>query len=93
MEATVIDIQKTQDTAFWTKRKKHLLIFLARLVVGGSGYALTTYRIILVTLLNRMHILGDENIFSYGQVTALVVLAASFYRVWDSYFGKPSFPS
>jgi len=92
MGATVIDNQNTQDTAFWTERKKHTLIFLARVVAGGLPLTSITYWIIHVILANRMHILGDENIFSFGQVTPLVMLAALFYRIWDSYPGKPFDP-
>ena len=93
MEATVIDNQNTQDTALWTKRKNHTLIFLARVVAGGLSLTFITYWIIHVILANRTHILGDENVFSYGQVIPVVTLAASFYRIWDSYPGTPFLPS
>jgi len=81
------------DTAFWTERKKRTLIFLTRVVAGGLPLTYITYEIIDFILANRTHILGDENILSFGQVTPLVMLAVSFYRIWDSWSGKPFLPS
>jgi len=93
MGATVIDNQNTQDTAFWTGRKKHTLNFLARVVAGGLPLTYIIYGIIHVVHANRTHMLGDENSFSYGQIIPVVTLAVSFYRIWDSYPGKPFLPS
>jgi len=93
VEATVIDNEKTQDTVFWTKRKKHTLIFFASFVAGGFFYTICALWIINIILANRAHILEDENVFSFGQITPLVMLGASFYRIWDSFFGRPLLPS
>lgn len=93
VEATTIDYQKLQDTAFWTKRKKHVLIFLVRFVVRGFAFTCSVCWVMAVVRANRTHILGDEYIFSFGQVSALVALAASFYKIGSSFLGKPCVPS
>ena len=48
---------------------------------------------VLSVLENRKQIVGDENSFSFGQVTALVTLVASFYKIGDSLYSKPCVPS
>jgi len=81
------------DTALWTERIKQTLVFLARVVAGGLPLTYITYGIIHVVHANRTHILGDENILSYGQFIPVVTLVASFYKMWDSYRGNPFLPS
>jgi hypothetical protein len=92
MKAASIDNQKTQDTAFWTKRQKRTLIFLAKFVLKGLTAASHAYWVIGLVLANRAHISGDEYCFSFGQVSALVLLATSFYKMWSSYVGKSCVP-
>ena len=41
-----------------------------------------------VVLANQGHVLGDEYIFTFGQVGALVVFFASFYTIGNSYLRK-----
>jgi hypothetical protein len=90
MEAASADNPKSRDsTAFWTRRKKNSLIFLARFSLRAFFLTWDAYWTITFVLANRTHILGDEYIFSFGQVGALVTLAASFYKIWNSYLGKP----
>lgn len=91
VQATTIDDQKL--LAFWTKRKKHILIFIVRFVVRGLAFTCSVYWVMAVVHANRMHIVGDEYIFSFGQVSALVALAASFYKIGNSFLGKPCVPS
>jgi len=81
--------QNTRDRA---KGKKHTLIFFTRLVIRGSVFTLTTHAAIAVILANRAYILGNVNVLSFGQVIPLAALAASFYRIWDSYVGRPFLP-
>ena len=84
---------KTRDTGFWTKRTKHVIIFLSRAALRGGFLAWNAYWTITFVLANRTHISGNEYIFSFGQVGALVTLAASVYKILNSYLGKPCIPS
>ena len=93
VEATTIDGQKPQDTTFWTKRKKHVLIFLGRFFARWLLSIWGTYLVMEVVRANRAYMLGDEYIFSFGQVAALVAFAASLYKIGNSFFGKPCVPS
>jgi len=81
--------RNTQDRA---KGKKHTLIFFTRLVIRGSVFTLTTHVAIAVILAHRAYILGNKNVLSFEQVIPLAALAVSFYRIWDSYVGKPFLP-
>jgi len=46
------------------------------------------YWTITIVLANRGHILGDEYIYTFGQVVALVAFVASFYAIGSSYLRK-----
>jgi len=43
---------------------------------------------ITIVLANQGHVLGDEYIFTFGQVGALVAFVASFYAISSSYLRK-----
>ena len=62
-------------------------------VFGGFLVLLSSVSGIQVVLANRTQIIGDENTFSFGQVTALVTLVASFFKIGDSLHSKPCVPS
>jgi len=47
------------------------------------------YWTITTILANQGHVLGDEYIFTFGQVGALVAFFASFYAIGNSYISKP----
>jgi hypothetical protein len=84
---------KTQNTGYWNARPMPILIFLAKLLLRGCFLIWDAGWTASLVLTNKTHILGDEYIFSFGQVGALVTLAASFYKIGNSYLGKPCVPS
>ena len=48
-----------------------------------------TYWTIALIRANQGHVVGDENIFTFGQVGSLVALVASLYGIVSTYLGKP----
>jgi len=46
------------------------------------------YWTITIVLANQGHVLGDEYLFTFGQVGALVAFVASFYTIGSSYLSK-----
>ena len=80
-----IKAQSARDTA----KLMHNFI----LAIDGPVLLINSSLGILVVLANRTQIVGDENIFSFGQVTALVTLGTSPYKIGDSLYSKPCVPS
>ena len=80
-----INAQNARDTA----KLMHDLI----LAMTGPMLLISSVWSIYIVLANRTQIVGDENIFSFGQVTALVTLGTSFYKIGDSLYSKPCVPS
>ena len=75
-----------------TERFQRVLL-LVRNVAGGFLVLASSVLGIQVVLANRTQIIGDENSFSFGQVTALVTLVVSFYKIGDSLHSKLCVPS
>ena len=69
------------------------VLILATNALEGCILLINSAMGIAVVLANQTQIVGDENSFSFGQVTALVTLVASFYKIGDSLYSKPCVPS
>ena len=81
----VLDFTKGLVHPAWTQKK------YTAVMRGGLYLGLFTGNIIsTITLVhaNRGHVLGDEYMFTFGQVGALVVLAGSFYAMVNSFLRK-----
>jgi len=55
--------------------------FLGLFIVNASWTVIIVYS-------NQRHVLGDEYVFTFGQVGALVALAGSFYAIVNSFLRK-----
>ena len=63
--------------------------FIPQLLLTVGSFIWNTSWTVAVLLANRGHVLGDEYIFTFGQVGALVAVVASLYGIVSSYLGKP----
>ena len=61
---------------------------LFKILMPVVPFIFNTYWTVALVLANQGHVLGDENIFTFGQVGALVALVASLYGIVSSYLGK-----
>ena len=78
-----------QITKAWDARHP----FPLKPIIGASIILPSSILGINTVLASRTQIIGDENSFSFGQVTALVTLVASFYKMGKSIYSKPCVPS
>ena len=92
MDATDENI-KALNAQDRTKRPLGILILLIRTARGADLLLANSVFGIQIVLANRTQIVGDENSFDFGQVTALVILVSSFYKIGDSLHSKPCVPS
>ena len=60
---------------------------------GGILILCSSIMGIQIVLANRTQIIGNENSIGFGQVTALVTLVTTFYKIGESIHGKPCVPS
>jgi len=92
VKAVSTDIHMTQDTGVCNRRTQRLG-FLFSLVVTCSQYITNVTWAAGITRANRTHISGDEHSFTFGQVTAVVTLVATFYKIVTSCLSKTCAPS
>ena len=93
VEAISTDIHMTQDTDVCFQRAVHYVGFLFWLAGTLAQYTTNIQWAVQITDANQTHISGDERSFTFGQVTALVTLATSFYKIVTLCLGKTCAPS
>ena len=91
------EIQGTVQDFLQDQKQKSAWIQMAYIVIACvvnffSPYMVpfiwNAYWTITIVLANQGHVLGDEYIFTFGQVGALVAFVASFYAMGSSYLSK-----